>query len=151
MRNEAKAAFKMGSALYKRLAMLPGPLVIYDRPPEEDLNYMNDLDKAFHQMVVTQNEERENKRLSNEREQETQEQQKDLEKEDGQEPTTVLNSFVLDVDDQDGVPTTDEIHSQGLEIFGGEVTEGYAFEFEETSISMKGSYSFLLDPHSITE
>lgn len=150
MRNEAKAAFKMGSALYKKLAMLPAPLVIYDRPPEEDLNYMNDLDKAFHQMVVTQNEERENKRLSNEREQEKQGQQ-ELETENGQGPTTVLNSFVLDVDEQDGVPTTDEIHSQGLEIFGGEVTEGYAFEFEQTSISMKGSFSFLLDPHSITE
>ncbi|KAG0070132.1 hypothetical protein BGZ90_012760 [Linnemannia elongata] len=151
MRNEAKAAYKMGSALYKKLAMLPAPLVIYDRPPEEDLNYMNNLDKAFHQMVVTQNEERENKRLSDEREQEKQEQQEELEKERGQGPTTVLNSFVLDADDQDGVPTTDEIHSHGLEIFGGEVTEGYAFEFEETSISMKGSFSFLLDSHSNIE
>ncbi|KAF9549789.1 hypothetical protein EC957_002855 [Mortierella hygrophila] len=151
MHNEAKAAFKMGSALYKKLAMLPAPLVIHDRPPEEDLNYMNDLDKAFHHMVVTQNEERENKRLSNEREQERQEQQEELERENRQGPTTVLNSFVLDADDQDGVPTTDEIHSQGFEIFGGEVIEGYAFDFEETSISMKGSFSFLLDPNSITE
>ena len=151
MRNEAKAAFKMGSALYKKLAMLPAPLVIYDRPPEEDLNYMDGLDKAFHQMVVTQNEERENKRLSNEREQEKQEQQEEFEKENEQRPTTVLNSFVLDADDQDDVPTTDEIRSQGFEIFGGEGTEGYAFEFEETSISMKGSFAFLLDPHSVTE
>ncbi|KAF9140673.1 hypothetical protein BGX30_006157 [Mortierella sp. GBA39] len=151
MRNEAKAAFKMGSALYKKLAMLPAPLVIHDRPPEEDLKYMNDLDKAFHQMVVTQNEERENTRLSNEREQEKQGQQEELEKDNRQGPTTVLNSFVLDADDQDGVPTTDEIHSQGFEIFGGDVIEGYAFEFEETSISMKGSFSFLLDPRSITE
>ncbi|KAF8933651.1 hypothetical protein BGZ47_010768 [Haplosporangium gracile] len=149
MRNEAKAAFKMGSALYKKLAMLPAPLVIHDRPPEEDLNYMNDLDKAFHQMVVTQNEERENRRLSEDRGQ--QQGQEVVEEEVEQRSNTILNSFVLDTDNQDDIPTTDEIHSHGLEIFGGEVTEGYAFEFEEPSISMKGSFSFLLDSHSITE
>jgi hypothetical protein len=148
MRNEAKAAFKMGSALYKRLAMLPAPLVIYDRPPEEDLYYMNDLDKAFHQMVLSQNEERENQRLSEEREQELLEQQQ---QEAEQGPTAILNSFVNDEDDEGGIATADGVNSRGLEIFGGEVTEGYAFEFEETSISMKGSFSFLLDPHSITE
>ncbi|KAF9154871.1 hypothetical protein BG015_011737 [Linnemannia schmuckeri] len=149
MRNEAKAAFKMGSALYKRLAMLPAPLVIYDRPPEEDLNYMNDLDKAFHQMVVSQNEERENWRLSEERGQ--QQEQEVVEEKLEQRSNTVLNSFVLDTNNQDGISITDEINSHSLESFEGEMTEGYAFEFEETSISMKGSFSFLLDPHSITE
>ncbi|KAG0288476.1 hypothetical protein BGZ96_007755 [Linnemannia gamsii] len=139
VRNEAKAAFKMGSALYKRLAMLPAPLVIYDRPPEEDLIYMNDLDKVFLQMVLSQNEEREQE-LSEQQLEETE-----------QGPKPVLNSFVTDEDDQDGITTADGINSQGLEIFGGEITEGYAFEFEETSISMKGPFPFLLDPQPITE
>ncbi|KAG0378515.1 hypothetical protein BGX24_003594 [Mortierella sp. AD032] len=144
MRDEAKAGFKMGSDLYKRLALLPGPLVYYDRPPVEDIHYMNDLDKVFEQMVISQNEERENQQQSLEQEQE-QEQVK------GQ--VNSQSQYVIDTDDQDddALPTADEIHSQGLQIFGGEGVESYAFEFEETSISMKGSFSLLLDPHTVTE
>ncbi|KAF9122169.1 hypothetical protein BGW39_009987 [Mortierella sp. 14UC] len=162
IRDEAKAGFKMGSDLYKRLALLPAPLVIYDRPPVEDIHYMNDLDKVFEQMVVSQNEERENQRQSMEQghglELELEQQEQGQEQGQGQDqgqrpPDGILDSYVIDTDDQDAetLPIGDEIHSQGLQIFGGEGAEGYAFEFEETSISMKGSFSLLLDPHTIPE
>ncbi|KAG0280322.1 hypothetical protein BGZ95_010522 [Linnemannia exigua] len=151
MRDEAKAGFKMGSDLYKRLALLPMPLVIHDRPPEEDIHYMNDLDKVFEQMVISQNEERENQQQSMEQPQEQERVQVQVQ---GQEPQDgILDSYAIDTDDQDGdvLTTGDQIHSQGLQIFGGEGAEGYAFEFEETSVSMKGSFSLLLDPHTVTE
>ncbi|KAF9933558.1 hypothetical protein FBU30_005200 [Linnemannia zychae] len=154
MREEAKAGFRMGSDLYKRLAVLPAPLVIYDRPPVEDINYMNDLEKVFDQMVVSQDEERETQRLSMEQEHEHVDQ-------DSQDPMSqkqnlgakdgILDSYVIDPDEDGPLPTTDTIvdTSQGLQIYGGEGTEGYAFEFEETSL--KGSFPLLLNPHDIHE
>jgi hypothetical protein len=156
IRDEAKAGFKMGSDLYKRLALLPAPLVIYDRPPVEDIHYMNDLDRVFEQMVVSQNEERENQQQSMEQGIESGLEQQAQDQDQGQNQGLLdgfLGSYVIDTDDQDGniLPTSDEIQSQGLQIFGGEGAEGYAFEFDETSISMKGSFSLLLDPHTITE
>ncbi|KAF9902966.1 hypothetical protein EC991_004342 [Linnemannia zychae] len=157
IRDEAKAGFKMGSDLYKRLALLPAPLVIYDRPPEEDIYYMNDLDKVFEKMVVSQNEERENQQ-SMQQELELEQEQQAQEQSQGQTQGQgladgVLDSYLTNPDGQDGdiLSTEEEIDPQALQIFGGEGAEGYAFEFEVTSISMKESFSLLLDTHTSTE
>ncbi|KAG0217762.1 hypothetical protein BGX33_009641 [Mortierella sp. NVP41] len=150
IRDEAKAGFKMGSELYKRLALLPAPLVIHDRPPVEDVKYMNDLEKEFQQMVVGQEEER-GRKEQQEHSQSQGVQEEDQSQVQGQD--TLLDAFVLEADNQ-APPMNDsaiEINPQGLNIFGGEETEGYAFEFETIPVSMKDSFSFLLDPHTLTE
>ncbi|KAF9131413.1 hypothetical protein BGW39_001843 [Mortierella sp. 14UC] len=57
IRDEAKAGFKMGSDLFKRLALLPDPLTIRDWPAEEDVKVMLDLEEEFREMMTTQEEE----------------------------------------------------------------------------------------------
>lgn len=56
IRQEAKAGFKMGSELFKRLALLPTPLTIRDWPAEEDLNLMREIEEEF-RLLMTQDEE----------------------------------------------------------------------------------------------
>ncbi|KAF9348973.1 hypothetical protein BGX26_012682 [Mortierella sp. AD094] len=56
-REEAKAGFKMGSDLYKRLALLPYPLVIRSWPKEEDVQQMLEIEKEFREMMMTQDEQ----------------------------------------------------------------------------------------------
>ncbi|KAG0324534.1 hypothetical protein BG000_002184, partial [Podila horticola] len=58
IRQEAKAGFKMGSELFKRLALLPTPLTIRDWPAEEDLNLMREIEEEF-RLLMTQDEENE--------------------------------------------------------------------------------------------
>ncbi|KAG0355294.1 hypothetical protein BG005_005792 [Podila minutissima] len=58
IRQEAKAGFKMGSELFKRLALLPTPLTIRDWPTEEDLNLMREIEEEF-RLLVTHDEEEE--------------------------------------------------------------------------------------------
>ncbi|KAF9954081.1 hypothetical protein BGZ70_010678 [Mortierella alpina] len=57
IREEAKAGFKMGSALFKRQAMLPEPLTIRDWPAEEDVQVMLDLEEEFRELMTNQEEE----------------------------------------------------------------------------------------------
>ncbi|KAF9291791.1 hypothetical protein BGZ68_002170 [Mortierella alpina] len=57
IRDEAKAGFKMGSALFKRQAMLPEPLTIRDWPAEEDVQVMLDLEEEFRELMTNQEEE----------------------------------------------------------------------------------------------
>jgi hypothetical protein len=57
-REEAKAGFRMGSDLFKRLALLPYPLTIRDWPVEEDVQLMMDIEEEFKEMMMTQEEER---------------------------------------------------------------------------------------------
>ncbi|KAF9386243.1 hypothetical protein BGX21_000854 [Mortierella sp. AD011] len=57
MRDEAKAGFKMGSDLYKRLALLPYPLAIRSWPKEEDVQQMLEIEKEFMEMMLTQDEQ----------------------------------------------------------------------------------------------
>ncbi|KAG0212532.1 hypothetical protein BGX28_006131 [Mortierella sp. GBA30] len=57
IRDEAKAGFKMGSALFKKWAMLPEPLTIRDWPAEEDVQAMLDLEEEFRGLMTTQEEE----------------------------------------------------------------------------------------------
>ncbi|KAF9281552.1 hypothetical protein BGZ68_006569 [Mortierella alpina] len=56
-REEARAGFKMGTDLYKRLAHLPGPLTIRDWPVEEDIQLMMDIEEEFREMMMTQEEQ----------------------------------------------------------------------------------------------
>ncbi|KAF9572159.1 hypothetical protein EC968_010165 [Mortierella alpina] len=56
-RGEARAGFKMGTDLYKRLAHLPGPLTIRDWPVEEDIQLMMDIEEEFREMMMTQEEQ----------------------------------------------------------------------------------------------
>ncbi|KAF9585686.1 hypothetical protein BGW38_001203 [Lunasporangiospora selenospora] len=56
-REEAKAGFKMGSDLFKRLALLPTPLTIRDWPAEEDVQQMLDIEEEFRDMMMTQEEQ----------------------------------------------------------------------------------------------
>lgn len=56
-REEAKAGFKMGTDLYKRLALLPYPLTIRDWPVEEDVQAMLEIEEEFKEMMMTQDEQ----------------------------------------------------------------------------------------------
>ncbi|KAF8927348.1 hypothetical protein BGZ58_010463 [Dissophora ornata] len=55
-RQEAKAGFKMGSDLFKKLALMPYPLTIRDWPVEEDVQLMMEIEEEFKEMMVTQEE-----------------------------------------------------------------------------------------------
>ncbi|KAF9940000.1 hypothetical protein BGZ65_008619 [Modicella reniformis] len=57
IREEAKAEFKMGSDLFKRLALLPYPLTIRDWPVEEDVQLVLDIEEEFKDMMMTQEEQ----------------------------------------------------------------------------------------------
>ncbi|KAG0236592.1 hypothetical protein BGX31_003882 [Mortierella sp. GBA43] len=57
IREEAKAEFKMGSELFKRLATLPSPLTIRDWPVEEDVQMMLGIEEEFREMMLTQEEQ----------------------------------------------------------------------------------------------
>ncbi|KAG0367504.1 hypothetical protein BGZ54_003764 [Gamsiella multidivaricata] len=56
-REEAKAGFKMGSDLFKRLALLPYPLTIRDWPVEEDVKTMMEIEEEFRGMMMTHKEQ----------------------------------------------------------------------------------------------
>ncbi|KAF9197820.1 hypothetical protein BGZ49_001588 [Haplosporangium sp. Z 27] len=56
-RDEAMACFKMGSELYRRLALLPYPLVIRDWPAEEDVQAMMEIEEEFREMMMTEDEQ----------------------------------------------------------------------------------------------
>lgn len=55
IKQEAKAGFRMGSELFKRLALLPTPLTIRDWPTEEDLNLMREIEEEF-RLLLTRDE-----------------------------------------------------------------------------------------------
>ncbi|KAG0026681.1 hypothetical protein BGZ81_006186 [Podila clonocystis] len=57
IRQEAKAGFKMGSDLFKRLALLPTPLTIRDWPAEEDLNLMREIEEEFRLLMTQEDDE----------------------------------------------------------------------------------------------
>lgn len=54
IRQEAKAEFKMGSELFKRLTLLPYPLTIRDRPAEDDVESLLEFEAEFKEMMITQ-------------------------------------------------------------------------------------------------
>ncbi|KAG0197562.1 hypothetical protein BGX28_008978 [Mortierella sp. GBA30] len=56
-REEARAEFLMATDLYKRLAHLPGPLIVRDWPVEEDIQVMMALEEEFKEMMMTQTEQ----------------------------------------------------------------------------------------------
>ncbi|KAG0098237.1 hypothetical protein BGZ93_000724 [Podila epicladia] len=74
IRQEAKAGFKMGSELFKRLALLPTPLTIRDWPAEEDLNLMKEIEEEF-RLMVTHDEEEEGEVVDGERKEKKEEKQ----------------------------------------------------------------------------
>ncbi|KAG0339342.1 hypothetical protein BG004_006862 [Podila humilis] len=65
IREEAKAGFRMGSNLLKRLTLLPMPLTVRDWPAEEDLNLWDDIEEQFRTLVTNDTDEDE-KQESNE-------------------------------------------------------------------------------------
>ncbi|KAF9190585.1 hypothetical protein BGZ51_008436 [Haplosporangium sp. Z 767] len=56
-RQEAKAGFKMGTDLFKRLAGLPGPLTITGWPAEEDIQQMVEIEAEFKEMMKNSEEQ----------------------------------------------------------------------------------------------
>ncbi|KAG0258730.1 hypothetical protein BG011_003102 [Mortierella polycephala] len=56
-RQEAKAGFKMGTDLFKRLAGLPGPLTITDWPAEEDIQQIMEIEAEFKEMMKNSDEQ----------------------------------------------------------------------------------------------
>lgn len=69
IKQEAKAGFRMGSELFKRMALLPTPLTIRDWPAEEDLNLMREIEEEF-RLLMTHEEEEEDELEEEEEEEE---------------------------------------------------------------------------------
>ncbi|KAG0052909.1 hypothetical protein BGZ83_001994 [Gryganskiella cystojenkinii] len=116
---EAQAQFKKGIALYKRLALLPAPLTIRDRPAEVDVQQMESIEDQFREMLVTtaaaeENEKKEENDGGNHGEPTSREQEQN-----GQPEDTTAEGIALS-----NLPPRPQPH-----VFGNEEEEPFDFDF----------------------